>query len=75
LTLILYLWLIILLVGGDIPVNSEALLVTAFINLKIKSLSLSNIFIVIGCACVFIEMSVYTCMSNYVYTVFLKKIV
>jgi hypothetical protein len=33
----LYLRLIILLVGGDVPVDSETLLVTDFMNLKIKS--------------------------------------
>jgi hypothetical protein len=36
LTCVLYLWLIILLVGDDIPVDSESLLVTDFVNLKIK---------------------------------------
>jgi hypothetical protein len=61
-------------VGGDIPVNSEALLVTAFINLKIKSAqSFECVHSDRMCVCVFIEMSVYTCMSNYVCTVFLKK--
>jgi hypothetical protein len=33
----LYLRLIILSVGGDVPVDSETFLVTNFINLKIKS--------------------------------------
>jgi hypothetical protein len=33
----LYLWLIILLVGDDVPIDSEMLLVTDFMNLKIKS--------------------------------------
>jgi hypothetical protein len=33
---ILYLWLIILLVRGNIPIDSETLLMTDFINLKIK---------------------------------------
>jgi hypothetical protein len=32
----LYLCLIILSVGGDVPVDSDALLVTDFVNLKIK---------------------------------------
>jgi hypothetical protein len=32
----LYLWLIILSVEGNVPVDSEAFLVTDFINLKIK---------------------------------------
>jgi hypothetical protein len=34
---VLYLWLIILSVGGDVPIDSETLLVTDFMNLKIKS--------------------------------------
>jgi hypothetical protein len=33
---ILYLWLIILLVRGDILIDNETLLVTDFVNLKIK---------------------------------------
>jgi hypothetical protein len=32
----LYLWLIILSVRGDVPVDNEALLVTDFVNLNIK---------------------------------------
>jgi hypothetical protein len=36
LTCVLYLWLIILSVGGDVSVDSESLLVTDFVNLKIK---------------------------------------
>jgi hypothetical protein len=34
---VLYLQLIILSVGGDVPVDNDALLVTDFVNLKIKS--------------------------------------
>jgi hypothetical protein len=34
---VLHLRLIILLVGDDVPVDSETLLVTDFVNLKIKS--------------------------------------
>jgi hypothetical protein len=33
---VLHLRLIILLVGGDVPVDSDTLLVTDFVNLKIK---------------------------------------
>jgi hypothetical protein len=62
-------------VGDNVPVDSETLLVTDFVNLKIKS---AQSF---GCAhrgrmCihVFIEVSDRTCMSIYVCTVFLKKI-
>jgi hypothetical protein len=70
----LYLRLIILSVGGDVPIDSETLLMTDFMNLKIKP---TRSF---GCAhrgrvCVhvFIGMSARTCMSICVYTVFLKK--
>jgi hypothetical protein len=62
-------------VGGDVPVDSESLLVTDFMNLKIKS-ALS-----FKCAHkdriymrVFIWISVHTYISIYIYTVFLKKI-
>jgi hypothetical protein len=61
-------------VGGDIPVDSETLLVTDFVNLKIKP---AQSF---GCAhrgrvCVhmFIGVSARTCMSICVCSVFLKK--
>jgi hypothetical protein len=37
LTYVLYLWLIILSVGSDISVDSETLLMTDFVNPKIKS--------------------------------------
>jgi hypothetical protein len=60
--------------GGDVSVDSKTLLVTDFVNLKIKS---AQSF---GCAhrgrvCVrvFIGVSVHTCMSVYVYIAFLKK--
>jgi hypothetical protein len=69
-----YLWLIILSVGGDVPVDRETLLVADFVNLKIKP---TQSF---GCAhrnrvcmCVFIGVSDHTCISIYVYTVLLKK--
>jgi hypothetical protein len=62
--------------GGDISVNSESLLVTDFVNLKIKP---TQSF---GCAhrgrmCVrvFIGVSAHTCMSIYICTVFIKKII
>jgi hypothetical protein len=61
-------------VGGNVPVDSDALLVTDFVNLKIKS---AQSF---GCALkgrmcvrVFIGVSDRTCMSICVCTVFLKK--
>jgi hypothetical protein len=63
------------LVISDVPVDSETLLVTDFINLKIK---LTQSFI---CAHrdrmyvhVFIRMSAHMYMNIYIYTVFLKKI-
>jgi glucan phosphoethanolaminetransferase (alkaline phosphatase superfamily) len=71
---VLYLQLIILSVEGDISVDSEALLVTDFINLKIK---LAQSFRVAHmgrvCVHVFIEVSVRMCINIYVYTVFLNK--
>jgi hypothetical protein len=61
-------------VGCDVPVDSETLLVTDFVNLKIK---LTQSF---GCAhrgrmCVhmFIRVSTHMCISIYICTVFLKK--
>jgi hypothetical protein len=70
----LYLRLIILSVRGDVSVNSKALLVTDFVNLKIK---LTQSF---ECAhrdrvyvLMFIGASAHICMSTYVCTVFLKK--
>jgi hypothetical protein len=61
-------------VGDDVPVDSDALLVTDFVNLNIKS---AQSF---GCAHkgrvyvrMFIGVSAHTCMSIYVCTVFLKK--
>jgi hypothetical protein len=63
-------------VGGDIPIDNKALLVTDFMNLKIKLAQsfrddhISRIYM-----CVFIEMSthIYIYMSICIYTVFLYK--
>jgi hypothetical protein len=61
-------------VGDDILVDSDALLVTDFVNLKIKPAQSfegthrSKVFV-----CMFIGVSTHTCISIYVYTVFLKK--
>jgi hypothetical protein len=59
--------------GDDVSVDNDTLLVTDFVNLKIKS---AQSF---GCAhrgrlcvCVFIGVSAHMCMSIYIYTVFLK---
>jgi hypothetical protein len=71
---VLYLRLIILLVGDDVLINSEALLVTDFVNLKIKSVqSFRGAHRGRMCVRVFIEISDYTCMSIYIFIVFLKK--
>jgi hypothetical protein len=71
---VLYLRLIIFSVGGDVPVDSEALLVTDFINLKIKSVqSFEGAHKGRMYMHVFIWVSVHMCMSIYVCTVFLKK--
>jgi hypothetical protein len=72
----LHLRLIILSVGADVPVDSETLLATDFINLKINltqsfgGAHRGRIYVHI-----FIEMNNYTCISIYVYTMFLKKII
>jgi hypothetical protein len=69
----LYLRLIILLVGDDVPVDNETLLMTDLINLKIKpTQSFRGVYKGRVYVHVFIEMSDYTYMSIYVYTV-LKK--
>jgi hypothetical protein len=61
-------------VGGDIPADSEMFLVTDFMNLKIKSAqSFGGAHRGRVCVRVFIGVSARTCMSIYVYTVFLKK--
>jgi hypothetical protein len=62
-------------VGGDVPVDNELLLVTDFINLKIKltqsfeGAHRSRVYV-----CVFIRVSARTYISICVCTVFLKKI-
>jgi hypothetical protein len=61
-------------VGGDVSIDSDALLVTDFINLKIKltqsfrSTHRDNV-----CVRMFICVSAHTYMSIYVCTVFLKN--
>jgi hypothetical protein len=61
-------------VGGDVPVDSETLLVTDFVNFKIK---LSQSFRYAHrdrvCVCIFIEINTHTCITIYVCTVFIKK--
>jgi hypothetical protein len=61
-------------VGGDVPIDSEALLVIDFVNLKIKlTQSFGGAHRGRVCVRVFIKMSAYTCMSICVCTVFLKN--
>jgi hypothetical protein len=61
-------------VGGDVPVNSEALLVTDFVNFKIKpAQSFGGAHRGRICVRVFIGVSARTCMSICVCTLFLKK--
>jgi hypothetical protein len=60
-------------VRDDVPVDSETLLVTDFVNLKIKpSQSSKAVHMSSMCVRVFIWVSVHTCMNIYVYTVFKK---
>jgi hypothetical protein len=67
--MVLYLRLIILLVKDDVPIDSETLLITNFVNLKIK-LTLIEI------ACVYVLRSEcsHIYISICIYTVFLKKV-
>jgi hypothetical protein len=68
----LHLRLIILSVGGDVPVDSETFLVTDFVNLKIKSAqSYEGAHRGRVCVYVFIGISTRTHMSICVCTVFL----
>jgi hypothetical protein len=60
-------------VRGDVPVDSEALLVTDFVNLKIKpAQSFEGAHRSRVCVHVFIGVSARMCMSICVYTVFLN---
>jgi hypothetical protein len=71
----LYLRLIILSVGGDVPVDSETFLVTDFLNLKIKpAQSYEGAHRGRVCVHVFIGVSGHTCMSICVCNLFLKKL-
>jgi hypothetical protein len=71
---VLYLRLIILSVVGDISVDSEALLETDFVNLKIKpTQSFRGDHRVRMCVRVFIGVSAHTYISICVCIVFLKN--
>jgi hypothetical protein len=62
------------LVGGDVPVDSESLLMTDFVNLKIKpAQSFGGAHKSKVCVHVFIGVNAHTYMSIYIYIVFLKK--
>jgi hypothetical protein len=61
-------------VGYNVTVDSDALLVTDFVNLKIKSTQyFRGVYSVRVCVYVFIGMSARTYMSICICTVFLKK--
>jgi hypothetical protein len=58
-------------VGGDVPVDNEALLVTDFVNIKIKpTQSFECAHRGTMCVYVFIGMRASMCMSICIYTVF-----
>jgi hypothetical protein len=70
----LYLWLIILSVRGDVSVDSETFLVTDFVNLTIKpAQSFRGAHKGRVCMRMFIRVSARMCMSICVCTMFLKK--
>jgi hypothetical protein len=59
------------LVGGDVLINNEMLLMTDFINLKIKlTQSFECAHIDMVCVHIFIRVTVYTCINICVDTVF-----
>jgi hypothetical protein len=69
---VLYLRLIILLVGDDVPIDNDVLLVIDFVNLKIKSdQSFRGDHRYRVCVRLFIRMNAYICMSIYICIVFL----
>jgi hypothetical protein len=62
-------------VESDVSVDSEALLVTNFMNFKIKLVqSFGDVHRGRVCRRVFIGVSTHMCMSICIYTIFLKKI-
>jgi hypothetical protein len=71
---VLYLRLIIFSVEGEVPVDSETLLVIDFVNLKIKpAQSFEGTHRGMMCIRVLIGVNAHTYMSICVCTVFLKK--
>jgi hypothetical protein len=72
---VLYLRLIIFLVGGDVPVDNETLLVIDFVNLKIKpAQTFGDAHRGRLSVHVFIWINTHTCINICVCTVFLKKV-
>jgi hypothetical protein len=62
------------LVGDDVSIDNETLLMTNFINLKIKSVqSFKCVHKGMVCVRIFIGINAHTYMSIYICTVFLKK--
>jgi hypothetical protein len=71
---VLYLRLIILSVGGDIPIDSDVILVTDFVNLKIKpTQSFRCVHRDRMCVYIFIEVSIRISINIYISIVFLEK--
>jgi hypothetical protein len=61
-------------VGGDILIDRDVLLMTDFVDLKIQPAhSFGGTHRDRVCVCVFIGVSIHTCMSIWVCTVFLKN--
>jgi hypothetical protein len=61
-------------VGDDVPIDSDMLLVTDFVNLKIKpTQSFRNTYKNMMCVYVLIKMNTHTYINIYVYTIFLKN--
>jgi hypothetical protein len=62
-------------VGGDVPVDSETLLVIDLVNLKInQAQSFRVAYRGRVCVYIFIGVSAHTCISIFVCPVFLKKV-
>jgi hypothetical protein len=61
-------------VGDDVIIDNETFLMIDFVNLKIKpTYSFEGAHRGMMCVHMFIKVSAHTCMSIYIYTVFLKK--
>jgi hypothetical protein len=61
-------------VEGDVPVDSETLLIIDFVNLKIKPVQSFRVTHKDRvCIYIFIGINANTCMNIYIFTVFLKN--